>query len=60
MSQSVPTDGCSAQRLAAFNAHLVAAFAPVLDSDFDPIPSAIAMAQATPDGMRQLLRPHAS
>lgn len=53
-------DGCSIQRFAAFNAHLVAVFAPALDSDLDPIPSAIAMAQATPDGTRQLLRAQAS
>ncbi len=60
MSQSVPTEGCSVQRLAAFKAQFFAACAPVLDSDFDPIPSAIAIALATPAGMRQLLRPHAS
>jgi hypothetical protein len=60
MSQSVPTEGCSVQRLAAFKAQVVAARAPVLDSDLDPIPSAIAMALATPAETRQFLRPHAS
>ena len=60
MSQSVPTEGCSVQRRAAFSAQVVAASAPVLDSDLDPIPSAIAMALATPAETRQLLRPHAS
>ena len=60
MSQSVPTEGCSVQRLAAFKAQLFAACAPALDSDLDPIPSAIAMALAIPAATRQLLRPHAS